>query len=90
MAKKQRRSTVRSRRNHRHGYARRREMRRRTDFYVELGKLAGLVGWVCIAILGQSELIGEPWRHYVTIVSIMSIGAGSVAVSARPIFPNTW
>ena len=48
-------------------------MRRRSDFYFELGKLAGLIGTVCIAIIGQAELIGEPWRHYITVVSIVSI-----------------
>lgn len=28
---------------------------------------AGLVACICGALLGQAELLGEPWRHYVTI-----------------------
>lgn len=38
-----------------------------------MAKFSGLIGTVCIAILGQAELIGEPWRHYITVVSIISI-----------------
>lgn len=31
---------------------------------------AGLVTCICGALLGQAELIGEPWRHWVSIVFI--------------------
>ena len=44
--------------------------RRHTDFYAELGKFAGLIGFTSAAIIGQAELIGEPWRHYVTVTAI--------------------
>lgn len=44
-------------------------MRRRSDVYSELGKLAGLVAFVCLAILGQAEsLVGE-WRPYISITA---------------------
>lgn len=49
---------------------RRRTSRRKWDFYRELGKFAGLVASVCAAMVGQAELIGEPWRHYVTVIAI--------------------
>lgn len=51
---------------------RRRHTRRRRDFYKELGKFAGLIGCVSAAILGQAELVGEPWRHVLSVTAIMS------------------
>lgn len=33
--------------------------------------LVGMVTFVCVAILGQAELIGEPWRHYIAIGAIV-------------------
>lgn len=55
----------------RHHTERRRATRRRRDFYRELGKFAGLLAFVCIAILGQAELVGEPYRHWITVTSIL-------------------
>ena len=51
--------------------------RRKTDddLLVTLGKFAGLIGSMCVAVLGQAELVGEPWRHYVTVISIGSVAA---------------
>mgnify|MGYP001570251372 CR=1 FL=1 len=57
------RRTARERRQHR---------RRRKDVYAELGKFAGLVGCVSVAILGQAELVGEPWRHILSVTAIIS------------------
>lgn len=34
--------------------------------------LAGLVSAVCTALLGQAELLGEPWRHLVTTLSVIA------------------
>lgn len=34
--------------------------------------LAGMVSAICTALLGQAELIGEPWRHYITIASVVA------------------
>lgn len=51
------------------------QMRRRTDIWQSTGKLAGLIASTTIAVLGQAELIGEPIRHYVTIIAIGSTGA---------------
>jgi len=59
---------------HRQG-PRRRRLRRRSDFYYELGKFCGLVAFVSIAIIGQAELIGEPWRHYVTVIAVITSAA---------------
>lgn len=50
---------------------RRRLRRRHRNFYRELGKFAGLIGCVSAAVLGQAELIGEPFRHYVTVMAIV-------------------
>jgi hypothetical protein len=56
---------------HRKG-PRRRLLRRKSDFYYELGKFCGLIAFVSIAIIGQAELIGEPWRHYVTVLAVIA------------------
>lgn len=32
---------------------------------------AGLITCVCGALLGQAEMIGEPWRHYVSVLFII-------------------
>ena len=53
------------------GREQRSHRRRRRDFYKELGKFAGLVGCVSAAILGQAELVGEPWRHYLSVTAIV-------------------
>lgn len=37
----------------------------------QLGWWAGLGTCICGALLGQAELIGEPARHYVTIVFVI-------------------
>lgn len=55
----------------RRGPQRRRRVRRHIDFYRELGKFAGLIAFVSAAIIGQAELIGEPWRHVLTVTAIM-------------------
>lgn len=53
-----------------------RRIRRRDnkDFWHSLGKLAGVVGSGSGAVLGQAELVGEPTRHYVTIICIAALG----------------
>jgi hypothetical protein len=51
---------------------RRTHNRRRSDIWMSFGKFAGLVGSGTAAVLGQAELIGEPTRHYVTIIAIAS------------------
>ena len=50
---------------------RRSHRRRRRDFYAEIGKFAGLVGCVSAAVLGQAELVGEPWRHVLSVTAII-------------------
>lgn len=53
-------------------HARRTHRRRRRDFYKELGKFAGLIACVAAAIVGQAEMISEPYRHYLTVTAIIS------------------
>lgn len=38
---------------------------------VQLAWLVGLVTCVSGAVIGQSDLLGEPWKHYVTIVFVI-------------------
>ncbi len=35
----------------------------------------GLVACICGAVVGQAELIGEPWRHYVSVLFIAATAA---------------
>ena len=35
----------------------------------------GLITCVCGAVLGQAELIGEPWRHWISVVFIAGTAA---------------
>lgn len=37
----------------------------------QLAWFIGLITFVCAALLGQAELLGEPWRHYVTIGAVI-------------------
>lgn len=32
---------------------------------------AGLITCICGALLGQAELVGEPWRHWISVVFII-------------------
>lgn len=46
-------------------------------------KLAVVVGAVSFAVFGQAELLGEPWRHIVTIGAILVAVAVSVFVNLK-------
>lgn len=35
-------------------------------------RFVGFVSSLCAALLGQSDLIGEPWRHWITIAGIIA------------------
>ncbi len=50
----------------------------------QVGWIAGLVTCVCGALLGQAELIAEPYRHYVSIVFIVGTAMSGYMVQ-RPI-----
>ena len=34
--------------------------------------LLGLLASISTALVGQAELLGEPWRHVVTVISIVT------------------
>lgn len=53
----------------------------------QIGWIAGLVTCVCGALLGQAELLGEPWRHYVTILFIVGTAVSGYMVQ-RPAPPK--
>lgn len=37
----------------------------------QVGWLVGLVTCVCGALIGQAELIAEPYRHYITVAFVI-------------------
>jgi hypothetical protein len=37
----------------------------------QIAYFAGLVASVCTALVGQGEIINEPYRHYVTIAGVI-------------------
>lgn len=51
--------------------------RRRSDAWKSFGKLAAVIASGTGAVLGQAELLGEPIRHYVTIVCVGSLGVSA-------------
>ena len=52
----------------------------------QIGWLIGLVSAICTALIGQAELLGEPWRHYVTIVSVVMTALTGFMLQR----PNPW
>lgn len=54
---------------------RRRFGRRRADIWGSIGKTAGLLASVTGAVLGQAELVGEPYRHLISVVFITATAA---------------
>lgn len=47
---------------------------------VKVGVVVTAVG---VAVFGQAELLGEPWRHYVTIAAILVAVGVSVFLSFK-------
>ena len=45
-------------------------------------KILGLIVAVCGAFYGQAEMIGEPWHHYISIISIG--GTAALAWNIKP------
>jgi hypothetical protein len=41
----------------------------------QIGWIVGLATCVAGALIGQSDLIGEPWKHYVTIAFVAGTAA---------------
>lgn len=52
----------------------------------QVGYLLGLVVSVCGAVLGQAELLGEPWRHYVTIAFVITTAVSGYLMQK----PSPW
>lgn len=46
-------------------------------------KIAVIVTSVGVAVFGQAELLGEPWRHYVTVGAILVAVIVSVFLSFK-------
>lgn len=51
----------------------------------QIAYLTGLITCIAGAMLGQAELIGEPWRHYVTLTFI--VGTAATAYLMNPPSP---
>lgn len=50
----------------------------------QLGWMIGLITCISGALLGQAELIGEPWRHYVTILFVAGTAATGYMLKPPP------
>ncbi len=50
----------------------------------QAGWFVGLVTFICTAILGQAELVGEPWRHYVAVGAIIGTAASGYMLQHPP------
>ena len=38
----------------------------------QIGWLVSLTAFVCTALIGQAEMLAEPWRHVVSVVAIVA------------------
>lgn len=52
----------------------------------QLGWWAGMVGAVVTALVGQAEMIAEPWRHYFTIAGIIATALSGYMIQR----PSAW
>jgi hypothetical protein len=52
-------------------------------FQQDILKWVGLVAAVCTALTGQSDLLGEPWKHYVTITGIAASAAFAYFITPK-------
>lgn len=52
----------------------------------QIAWLLALVSAVCTALIGQAELLGEPWRHYVTVLSVIVTAVSGFMLQR----PNPW
>jgi hypothetical protein len=43
------------------------QRRRATDQFASIMQRVALVGGAIGVVYGQAELLGEPWRHYITV-----------------------
>lgn len=50
----------------------------------QVGWWVGLVTCICGALIGQSDLIGEPLKHYVTIGFIAGTAASGYMLQRPP------
>lgn len=46
---------------------------------------AGLVAFICTAVIGQAEMVGEPWRHWIALVGI--VGTAISGYLLQPVQP---
>lgn len=51
----------------------------------QLGKVVSLGACISTALVGQAELIGEPWRHYVTISAIVLTAIVAWNIKQHPV-----
>ena len=52
----------------------------------QIAWLLGLVASVSSALIGQAELLGEPWRHVVTVISVITTAFSGYMLQR----PNPW
>ena len=50
----------------------------------QIGWWLGLVASILIAVAGQAELVGEPWRHYLTVAAIVSTAINGYMLHPQP------
>lgn len=51
----------------------------------QIGKVLGLVAAVSGALVGQAHLIGEPWHHVLSIVSIIATAIFAWNIKQHPV-----
>lgn len=51
----------------------------------QLAKVISLVAFICVTVAGQAELLGEPWRHYVTVLGVICTAAIAWNIKQHPV-----
>lgn len=55
----------------------------------QLWKAVSLVAAVSAALIGQAELIGEPWRHWLSILAIVATALIAWNLKQHPVKEET-
>lgn len=42
----------------------------------QIAALCTLVAGVCMALIGQAHLLGDPWMHYISVIGIAATALG--------------
>lgn len=51
----------------------------------QIFKISGLVAFMGTAIVGQSDLVGEPWKHWITVAAFVAATLVAWNIKQHPV-----